>query len=184
MHPRLLSFALLGLTFGFGCKAPAPTDVPDGDPHPEVEPPADEPAAAELSDTRRLSLDMTVEQVVAVLGEPDEKTEREEEGATGDVLSFWRFDEHDVRIAMGSSGWDGPPKSMRIIIAKGSTFAAPHGFSIGSPRSEIEDFHGDDYDRDFTDETTFVAGSIYGGIVYDFDEDNQVVEIFIGPFAE
>ena len=62
-------------------------------------------------------------------------------------------------------------------------YALPWGLKIGSPRADVEKIYGTHFDKDFTDENTFVAGSVYGGSHYAF-KDGKVDSLFIGAGAE
>ena len=107
------------------------------------------------------------------------------EGATGDFVQTWQFAACGVVLKM-SSPKKGAPKSIAAItIAKPSPFATSRGIRLGSTEQEVLAAYGRyrDTDGDAKKGKRFVAGSIYDGIIFDF-QDDSVVRIFLGAAAE
>lgn len=131
-----------------------------------------------------LQIGMKPDEAVEVLGEPKEKGEIWEEEATGDFVSDWTFPDKGVVLHMASADKKGTDMRINAISAdKSCTLSFPWGLKVGSTRADVEKIYGDKFHDVVTDDKQFVAGSIYGGTFYNF-EDGKVVGIFIGAGAE
>ncbi len=126
---------------------------------------------------------MTTEQVVALLGEPDKRSKIEEEGATGDFVLDWEYAAKGLSIGMAGATAKGPFSVSSMTANAKCTLSASWGLKIGSTRAEVEKVYGKAFDADFTNDQSFVAGSVYGGVFFDF-QDGKVTGIFIGAGAE
>jgi len=107
------------------------------------------------------------------------------EGATGDYVQTWQFATCGIVLKM-SSPKKGAPKSISAItLTKPATFATGRGIRIGSTEQEVLAAYGRyrDADGDSKKGKRFVAGSVYDGIIFDF-QDGTVVRIFLGAAAE
>ena len=107
------------------------------------------------------------------------------EGATGDSVQTWQFAACGIVLKM-SSPKKGAPKSIAAItLTKPATFATSRGIRIGSTEQEVLAAYGRyrDTDGDTQKGKRFVAGSVYDGIIFDF-QNGTVVRIFLGAAAE
>jgi hypothetical protein len=131
-----------------------------------------------------LALGMDAAAVEKLLGKPDAKTAFEEEGATGDFVQSWTYRSLELELGMAAVDGKGTDNGLsNISVGKASSLTLPWGLKIGSTRAEVEKVYGTHFDPDFTDKDKFVAGSVYGGAFYDF-EDGKVVGLFLGAGAE
>jgi hypothetical protein len=131
-----------------------------------------------------LHVGMTAAEVEAVLGRTPKQTKLAEEPATGDFVQVWKYDVLGVDLTMAASNRKGDDKRLSAIdVAATSKLALPWGLAMGSTRADLEKVYGSHFDPDFTDETQFVAGSIYGGVVYKL-ADGKVSGVFVGASAE
>ncbi len=165
--------------------APTP-NAPEAPSPPGAEPPtADADATQEEGETvGPIRQGMSVGDVVAALGEPTEKPRFVLMEATGEYVSDWPWPDKDLTLSMMGTDEAGAAATVGgITCGRSCAFSLPHGLKIGSSRAEVEATYGDDFDKDFTDENTFVAGSVFGGSFYSF-EAGKVVGIFIGAGAE
>lgn len=55
-----------------------------------------------------------------------------------------------------------------ITINQPYDFKTSNNISIGSSYNEVEKFYKKYYNKDFSDKDTFVAVSIYGGVIFNF----------------
>lgn len=116
---------------------------------------------------------------------PPKKLKEIHEGATGDFVQTWQFAACGVVLKM-SSPKKGAPKSIAAItITKPATLATSRGIRIASTEQEVLAAYGRyrDTDGETKKGKHFVAGSIYDGIIFDF-QDGSVVRIFLGAAAE
>jgi hypothetical protein len=135
-----------------------------------------------------LKIGMADAEVVKHVGKPSERGKREMWGADGLYHQSWRYPQQGLVLDMESD----EPKSLQQVgsvqINAPSTLKTARGITIGSSRSEVLEHYGaqrdlDHLDPDEDDPSQFVAGSIYGGLVFRFEND-QVSEIFLGAAAE
>lgn len=135
---------------------------------------------------------MTASEVVDLLGQPSEKGEIFEEGATGLWVQEWKHPDKGVFLFMRAPTERGAQTVGAITVKAPNEYATKRGIAVGSTRAAVEKAYGDvqDQDRVFdsggepdADASTFVAGSIFGGIIFSF-EAGKVSEIFMGAAAE
>jgi hypothetical protein len=132
-----------------------------------------------------LKLWMKAKEVVTLIGEPASKGKDEEWGADGAFHQDWNWPALGLRIDMVSGKRRGEKESGSITIEAPSAFKTAKGIGIGSPRAEAMKQYGKLRDPDFSDdlEKQLIAGSIYGGLFFNFEKD-KVVSIFLGQGAE
>ncbi len=107
------------------------------------------------------------------------------EGATGDSVQTWKFAACGIVLKM-SSPKKGAPKSIAAItLTKPATFATSRGIRIGSTEQEVLAAYGRyrDTDGDSKKGKRFVAGSVFDGIIFEF-QNGTVVRIFLGAATE
>lgn len=122
--------------------------------------------------------------VVAKLGEPESKSGREEEGATGDIVDQWNYPKQGVTLTMRSTTMTGAQSIGGLTITAPCEFKTKLGIGIGSTRAEVLAAYGTFKDPEFPARPDqFIAGSVYGGTFFDFTED-KVVSMFMGAGAE
>jgi hypothetical protein len=142
---------------------------------------------------------LSADEVVKLLGEAGEKDEITEEGATGDWVQSWKYPDRGVDLWMRADTQTGPQTVAAITILQPCEFATARGIKIGSSYDEVAKAYGDvkDQDRFFDDEgggeaappeeddkTSFVAGSVFGGLIFELDAEQKVASIFMGAAAE
>jgi hypothetical protein len=160
--------------------APAP-----GDPRPAADPTRGQPAkpAPDLKQENLggIGLGATDKEVVAKLGEPARKGETVEEGATGLVVQDWAYPDQGLTLTMAAD--DGGQKVDRMELQAPSRLKTSREIGIGSSRADVEKAYGAEKDAEASTAELFVAGSVYGGVLFSFDGD-KVSSIFIGAAAE
>jgi hypothetical protein len=71
-----------------------------------------------------------------------------------------------------------------IKLVSPSRLATKRGIKIGSSIEEVSFAYAKEKDQEMSiPDQTFVAGSIYGGLIFTFDQ-GRVSEIFLGAAAE
>lgn len=131
-----------------------------------------------------LHLGMKGEDVEKLLGAPKEKGPIEEEAATGDLSGAWKYPDQGIELWMGHDDLEGKnPRILGLTVTDKCTLPLPWGLAIGSTRAKVEKVYGANFDKDATTPETFIAGSVYGGSFYSF-EDGKVAGLFIGAGAE
>jgi hypothetical protein len=123
-----------------------------------------------------LRLSLTEDEVVRILGEPDEATEPEYWGADGAEHYTLVY----PGIEVGMSDWEGEfPTVDMITIYETCMLKTSRGIGIGSSYNEVEDAYSAYIETTFSSRESIVAGSIYGGVIFTF-ADEKVISIFLG----
>ncbi|GEM_PF-964597 len=131
-----------------------------------------------------LELGLSAEQVLEQLKEPASKTPPVEWGADGLWHSTWNYPALGLELDMAADVEHGHPVLLHISASAGCTMKTDRGIGIGSPRVDVEKaYPKEGWDPDFTDDDTIIFGSVFGGILFQFDGD-KVSVISIGAFAE
>ncbi len=119
--------------------------------------------------------------VIAKLGEPAEVEKPWEEGATGEWVSENRWPKAGVSILFSANSEGGSQTARGITVRAPFAEKTDRGVGIGSSEAEVRAAYAGTFDPR---PSGLVAGSVYGGVFFDFDDAGRVVSIFIGPGAE
>ncbi|MFV8753124.1 hypothetical protein ACNOYE_21455 [Nannocystaceae bacterium ST9] len=133
-----------------------------------------------------LRLDMPASEVVDLLGDPAEKGAIEEQGATGAFVQSWRYGAIGLQLDMHAPTRRGAQTLGGVILTAPSELKTKRGISIGSSWAEVVKAYADVQTHDafeLDDQSSFVAGSVYGGLIFSFEGD-AVSAIFMGAAAE
>ena len=104
--------------------------------------------------------------------------------ADGAYHQIWRSDSCGLELGMVSEKRGGPKCIWSITLVRPSTLATSRGIRIGSTEREVRKAYKAVWNREDSQRSgCFVAGSIFGGIMFRF-EDGKVREIFLGAAAE
>jgi hypothetical protein len=133
------------------------------------------------------------DEVLKILGQPEEKTESTFEAATGTLVSSWIYKKQGLKLDMSveakGDSKNAKPKIRAKMKVNGITAEYPcdyktkKGLGIGATRESVLDAYKD-VPLDFGGgKDALVFGSIYGGLFFYF-KDDKVVKIFIGEGAE
>ena len=129
-----------------------------------------------------IRMDLSSDQVIKILGEPDKKTEPELWGADGLTHRTWSYKMKGLEFDLSGSA----EKELKIetITAKaGCNFKTKKNIGIGSIYNDVKNIYVNAMDKETSDGTKLVLGSIYGGIIFNF-QANKVESIFFGASAE
>jgi hypothetical protein len=132
----------------------------------------------------KLHLDLSAKEVRQII--PGQPTSGPEElwDADGEYHQEWRYTAAGIILGMVAKKKGGPLSIWSITITSPSTLQTQRGIRIGSTEAEVVKAYGrfrsaeDSRPGEF-----FVAGSIFGGVMFDFQQ-GRVKRIFIGAAAE
>jgi len=109
------------------------------------------------------------------------------EEATGEYIQTWTCEEKGLSLRMSSGeNKKGTPQVAGFTADAKCPLATNKGIKIGSTKTEVLKAYGKFEDKEnkaAAGADSFVAGSIYGGIIFTFEGD-KVSEIFFGAGAE
>jgi hypothetical protein len=109
------------------------------------------------------------------------------EGATGAYVEEWVYPMLGLRLKMSSERKKGPKLIANISITSPSTLRTKRNMHVGSTEQEVIEAYGDTQDEDARSDSeqgkSFVVGSIYGGLIFNFT-NGRVSQIFLGAAAE
>lgn len=132
-----------------------------------------------------LRLGLPEGELAAALACPPQKSKEIHEAATGDFVQTWKYPACGVALKMRAARRAGPRTVASIRLTAPATLQTARGIGIGSPESAVVQAYRASRDRDggSVSGKTFVAGSIFDGLIFDF-KDGAVVGIFLGAAAE
>jgi hypothetical protein len=131
-----------------------------------------------------LRLGLTEKEVKAII--PCKLTKGQEEywAAIGDFVQKWDYPDCGITLEMSSEGKGGKKTVFTIQVQSPSLLKTKRGIGIGSTEQEVAAAYGDCQDKEMSETgRTFVAGSVYGGLIFSF-ENGRVTIIFLGAGAE
>lgn len=131
-----------------------------------------------------LKLGMSEAEVRKIVTQQLFKGEVSFEGATGLWVSDWISPELGLALEMAATEEKGPVSLDAVFIKAPSDFLTSRGIGIGSTREAVAHAYGKLKSEEDSDESTFVAGSVFGGVIFNFDDDGQVENIFLGAASE
>jgi hypothetical protein len=130
-----------------------------------------------------LSVELGQKQVMAALPCPVTKGKEVYWDATGDYNQKWSFPACGIILDMISSAKGGPKVVGNIVAVAPSRLATSTGIHIGSTEEEVLTAYGPFLDREETHRgKTIVAGSLYGGLIFDIT-NGRVSKIFLGAVS-
>jgi hypothetical protein len=122
--------------------------------------------------------------VLARLGRPDSLGEDVLWGETGTYVQKWRYTSRGIVLEMESPDSGTSKIVLGITAVAPCSFATARGIGIGATESDVAALYGAVQDKESSEPgRMFVAGSIYGGLVFTF-EDSRVSRIFLGAASE
>lgn len=131
-----------------------------------------------------ITLGQKADQLASLIGKPDSKGKDTMWEAVGEWVQEWRFDAQGLKLNMASENKGGVKTVSSIAATAPCKLATARGIKIGSTESEVRKAYQnvEDKEQSIAGET-FVAGSIYGGVIFTIKQ-GKVVQIFIGAAAE
>jgi hypothetical protein len=103
--------------------------------------------------------------------------------ADGAYHQKWNYADCGITLGMVSEK-KGAAKSIEsITISNPSRLGTKRGIRIGSSKSAVMKAYKSELNKESNGSTNFVAGSIYGGLIFQF-QNGKVSQIFLGAAAE
>ena len=131
-----------------------------------------------------LKLGLTAAQVVEILGSPETKGETMLWEADGLYHQDWYYPQQGITLYMASETPGERQTVFAIMLTSPSTLKTQRGIGIGDSYTEVMQAYKDEEDPEMSiPDESFIAGSIYGGLIFSF-EDGIVKQIFLGSAAE
>ena len=129
-------------------------------------------------------IDDSAKQILEHLGNPETKSENVMWGSDGLYHQTWNYPKQGISLGMVSETAKDEQKVSSITLTEPSQLKTQREIGIGDYYEKVEEAYEKekDVDNSITCES-FVAGSIYGGIVFSFRE-GRVSRIFLGSVAE
>ena len=130
----------------------------------------------------KLKLGLTSLDFTGILGAPDNKSPNELWGADAEYHQTYLYTKLGIELdIIGEKEAD--KKINMITISNPCNYKTSRGISIGSDYREVEQAYKEVLNSKFSNAEQIVAGSIYGGVIFSF-ENGKVKAIFIGASAE
>ncbi len=104
-------------------------------------------------------------------------------GADGMYHQAWQCAECGLDLGMVSEQRGGKKVVESISLTAPCALATKRGIRIGSTEQEVRKAYKKDWNKEDSSQDSFVAGSVYGGIIFQFRK-GKVARIFLGASAE
>lgn len=132
----------------------------------------------------KLALGQKADQVLLIMGKPDNKGKDTMWEAIGEWVQEWRFKAQGLKLNMASESKGGQKTIAAITAESPCKLPTARGIQIGSSIADVTKAYQKVQDKEQSvPGKSFVAGSIYGGVIFSF-KDGKVSQIFIGAAAE
>jgi hypothetical protein len=104
-------------------------------------------------------------------------------GADGAYHQTWKYVDCGITLSMVSEK-KGAPKSIEsITLNSPSRLSTKRNIQVGSSQKAVMKAYKSEWNRETSGADLFVAGSIYGGLIFQF-QNGKVTQIFLGAAAE
>lgn len=131
-----------------------------------------------------IKLGQSANELIKVLGEPDNKTKAIEWEADGLMHEDWTWKSKGLIINMSSEINNASTLQVFSIKAKAPcTFKTKANIGIGSSYAEVQEAYKKDINAEESNKEQVTVGSVYGGIIFTFRND-KVESVFLGAAAE
>jgi hypothetical protein len=131
-----------------------------------------------------IRLNMTDGQLIALFGQPENKTTPQVWGSDGLEHTTWNYVSRGLSLNLSKKP-DSKDAAVVFSIRAASpcTLSTKRGIRIGDSREAVMTVYRNEIDESASSADFIVIGSVYGGIIVNFKE-GRVSEIFIGAAAE
>ncbi len=131
-----------------------------------------------------IRIGMTEDALVGIIGEPISTTMPSVWGSDDLVHSEWNYEPMGIIINMAQQPDSDEFTVFSIKVMAPCSLKTSRGIAIGDSKAAVLEAYGDEYNAEESDDNALVLGSVYGGMVITVDDEDKVVEIFIGSAAE
>ncbi|MEZ4451339.1 MAG: hypothetical protein R3B09_17805 [Nannocystaceae bacterium] len=133
-----------------------------------------------------LAIGMRDAALIQAVGKPTRRSGRAFVEYSGGYEDRWEWAGRGLTVTMASDGERGAQHALAVMIEAPSELRTARGVGLGEAADRVRKLYADvkspDSDEEVADEV-FVAGSIYGGLFFMFEE-GKVKTIILGPSAE
>lgn len=130
-----------------------------------------------------IKLGISQDLLIKKLNEPEIKGEDEYWGATGNYVQKWIYVKIGLTFLMESDVKAGLKKVIGISMESPCLFKTNHNLGINSSIKEVKLCYQKTIDKENSNDSIIVVGSVYSGSYFYFTKD-FVSKIFIGSLAE
>ena len=132
-----------------------------------------------------LKLGTAEKDVLKLLGTPETKGDLIKQEADGTFVQTWEYPAKGLSMVMSAGGKKTGAKTVAALTASAPcALATKAGIKIGSDAAAVRKAYAGHADKENPPNAgEFVVGSIYGGIIFNF-EKGKVSRIFFGAAAE
>lgn len=131
-----------------------------------------------------IKVDMAIPEFISLVPCTVEKGEPVLWEGIGEIIQDWTYDECGVKIQLSTIDANVPQVVSSITVTAPSEFKTAKNIGIGSTEEAVFEAYEDQGDPTISElGESFVAGSIYGGLVFTFNE-GKVTKMFLGGGAE
>lgn len=165
------------------CRLPGPGRAVDLAAAPPADEGADDFAVLHSERIGELRIGLPAADLVRLHGEPTRRDRIEASEVDGDFYQTWEYPALGLSVGMSADTREGAQSVAFVTVRAPSTLATAKSIRIGSPRADVVAAYDAVRDREMEEGDSIIAGSIYGGVMFDF-ADGEVSEIFLGAAAE
>lgn len=151
----------------------------------KVQPPKTEEFDLSSERVGGLRLGQPASEVEGIIACKPQKGKEQFMGATGEYVQTWKYPDCGLELDMSSERKGGRKTVASITLTSSGKLATGKGIHIGSTEAEVLSLYGKYKDKDGVTQKgkKFVAGSVFGGMIFTFKE-GKVSGIFLGAAAE
>ena len=129
-----------------------------------------------------IKIKLSAEMTVKIIGEAEKRSKMIEWGADAEYHQSWYYPKQGIELDI--IGKDRAHQSVNMITVKSPcSLKTKRWIGIGSSIKEVREAYKKAIDPVFSSYYSIVAGSIYGGMIFNFKK-GKVTSIFIGAAAE
>lgn len=130
----------------------------------------------------KIKYGLSLPEVIKIYGKPNKETKSIIWGSDGEHHQTVKYLNEGIELDV--IGDPGTQKKVNMItITKPSELKTLKNIGIGSDYNDVENAYKDQISTDFSNDTSIVVGSIYGGLIFTL-KSNKVESIFMGAAAE
>ena len=131
-----------------------------------------------------LRLDMTEAEIAKALPAKPVRSREQLWGADGQYHLKWSYRAQGLTLGMVSEKKGATKTLESITCAARCTLKTSRGIGLGSTLADAQKAYAAEFNKEESKPDVFVAGSVYGGLVLNFDKAGKVSAMFLGAAAE
>ena len=131
----------------------------------------------------KLKIEMREDEVISILGKPECQSKKQFSQVDAFYHQDWNYPSKGISLQMASETEDSLSQVQIIQIKFPSKLTTSREIMIGDSYYEVEQKYGKFQNTEESKPTTFVVGSVYGGLVFSF-QDQKVTKIYLGYLAD